>query len=76
MDTHHIHGTEVGFHSDAGGARDFLAHGVHSYTAKNYLETAKSKGETHFYDSKGEKFKITHEEQDGKDVFSVSKSHH
>lgn len=76
MDTHTIHGTEVGFHGGAGEAKDFLNHGVHGDTARGYFETAKNKGETHFYDDKGQKFKITHEEKDGKDTFSVDKSYH
>ncbi len=76
MDTHNIHGTEVGFHGSATEAKDFLKDGIHSHTAQSYFETAKSKGETHFYDDKGQKFKITHAEKDGKDMFSVEKSHH
>lgn len=76
MDTHHIHGTEVGFHSDAKEASDFLKTGVHSHIAQGYLQTAKEQGESHFINEKGEKFKIIHEEKDGKDSFSVERSHH
>ena len=76
MDTHDIHGTQVGFHSDARGARDFLKNKVHSDTARGYLELAKNIGEAHFYDQDGQKFKITHKEKDGQDTFSVERSHH
>ena len=40
MDSHNIHGTEVGFHSDTKEAVNFLKHGVHSDTALSYLEQA------------------------------------
>ncbi len=76
MDTHHIHGTEVGFHTDAKEAKDFLRHGVHSDAMHKYLETAKNHGETDFYTPDGDKFKIKHELVEGKDTFTVEKSHH
>lgn len=75
MDTHDIHGTQVGFHSDAKEAREFLKHGVHSDTARGYLEQAERHGEAHFYDKEGTKFKIKHEKDEkGESIFSVEKS--
>lgn len=69
MGTHHIHGTEVDFHSDTESAKDFLKNNGHA--AKNYFEHAKNKGEAIFYDGEGNKFKIEHKEEDEKDSFSI-----
>ena len=77
MDIHHIHGTEVGFHTGAEGAHSFLNHGENRHVAESYLKQAKETGVAHFYDDKGNKFKIEHKQgEDGKSVFSVEKSHH
>ncbi len=77
METHHIDGIEVGFHSGTEGAHSFLNHTENRHVAQDYLKQAKEKGEAHFYDKNGDKFKIEHKlGEDGKSVFSVEKSHH
>jgi len=74
MELHHINGTEVGFHSSAMEAVDFLKNGVHGSTAQGYLDYAKEHGEAHFYDKNGVKFTIRHESKDGQANYSVEKS--
>ena len=77
MDIHHIHGTEVGFHSGTEGAHSFLNHESNRHVAESYLNQAKATGEAHFYDDKGNKFRIEHKaDENGKSVFSIEKSHH
>lgn len=77
MDTHHIHGIEVGFHGGTEGAHSFLNHEENRHVAQDYLKQAQEKGVAHFYDKNGDKFKIEHKlSEDGKSVFSVEKSHY
>lgn len=76
MDTHHIHGTSVGFHGDTEDALKFLDHPENRHTTQSYLNEAKEHGEAHFY-AGGKKFTVTHQAgEDGKNAFSVNKSHH
>lgn len=77
MNIHNIHGTNVGFHDGASEARDFLSDGIKSHIAEGYFKLAKERGSYHFSNEKGQEYKITHEKgDDGKDVFSVAKSHY
>jgi hypothetical protein len=76
MDTHHIHGTAVGFHSGTEEAQSFLKHEGNRYAAQGYLEQAEKNGEAHFY-ADGKKYTITHEkDENGQGAFSVTKSHY
>ena len=78
METHHVHGVEVGFHGGTEDAHSFLNHEGNKNIAQSYLQRAKEHGESDFIDPhSNQKFKITHQTgEDGKDVFSVEKSHH
>jgi hypothetical protein len=69
MDTHHIHGTEIGFHGNTESAKEFL--NKNKSATEGYLDQAKNSGEASFYDNEGNKFKIEHQEKDGKDSFSI-----
>jgi hypothetical protein len=76
MDTHHIHGIEVGFHSSTENARNFLGHEENRHVAEEYLKQAEKHGEAHFY-TDGNKYTIKHETgENGKSIFSVDKNHH
>lgn len=77
MDIHDIHGIPIGFDVDAREARHFLDQKVRSHVLLDYLRVARSRGEMHFYDDKGDKFRIKYEkDEEGKDIFFVKKSHH
>jgi hypothetical protein len=75
MELHHIHGTEVNFHTDANESIDFLKNGIHNETAQKYFNRAQEHGEAHFIDDHGIKYTIKHEKIDGQPNFSVKKSY-
>ena len=76
MDTHDIHGTKIGFHTDAKHTVNFLKEGMHRAGIDGYLTKARQSGRAEFYDHSGTKFVIEHEEKDGQDHFSVRKSNY
>lgn len=63
MDTHNIHGTEVGFHNNAKEAKDFLRQDKH--VAQGYLKEAEKHGKAHFEDAEGKKFTMEHNKKEG-----------
>lgn len=62
MGTHNIHGTEVGFHSSAEGAKDFLRGDKDE--ARKLFEEAGEHGKAHF-EADGKKFTVIHNKEEG-----------
>lgn len=73
MDTHHIHGEKMGFHTGTEDAKTWLGKGLSRDGVQDYLDKAKKEGSLNFKDPEGNKFKLVHNEEDG--TFSVHSRH-